>query len=198
MVVDGHAAETGSTDERPSVRFAEELESSADAQALDDLAFQAPCRCGRRPTLRRRSGSPTHPAAGGSIAAATCGPGSRRLYRVGRTGGEQHRLRIALARERADRLLRMVPNTLPTDGPTRSLLARVGVPRSPPPKRIPLRATPGAPPQDMAELSPIVAAAEPFHVLRVSVARADEKAARTVENATRTSIEEGGRKDGPA
>lgn len=50
----------------------------------------------------------------------------------------------------------------------------------------------------MAELSPIIAAAEPFHILCAYIARDDEKAGRAAEKVVRASIKGGGGEDGQA
>jgi hypothetical protein len=54
--------------------------------------------------------------------------------------------------------------------------------------RILIRTGPGRP-QDMADLSPIIASAEPFNICRAYVFRDDTQAAEAVENEMRTEIE---------
>jgi HD superfamily phosphohydrolase len=55
--------------------------------------------------------------------------------------------------------------------------------------RILISSGPGQPPQDMAELSPLIGAAEPFHICRAYVFRDDTEAVAVVENEIRTEIE---------
>jgi HD superfamily phosphohydrolase len=197
LAADGHTANTGLTERHPLIRFAKKPDDMAHALALDDLVFW-----GALPMLEE--------AEDGEIARLAGALRGRRLFRCidvrariadalpAREGEarETHQGRIALACTRAERLLRMAPNRILTDSYSRSPYKRVQESQSPL-NRILIRTTAGAPPQDMADLSPIIAAAEPFHILRAYVARDDDKAGRTIENIVRTSAR-GGEEDGQA
>lgn len=197
LVADGHTAKTGLAERHPLIRFAKEPGVLAHAQALDDLVFW-----GALPMLAEADDA--------EIARFSAGLLDRRLFRCidvrarivaevtprGDEPREKHQARIALACKRAERLLRMAPSRILADSYSRSPYKRVQDSQSPL-NRILIRTTPEAPPQDMADLSPIIAAAEPFHILRAYVARDDDKAGRTVENIVRTSARGGG-EDGQA
>lgn len=197
LEVEGHTAKTGLTERHPLVRFARKPDDMAHAQALDDLVFW-----GALPMLAE--------AEDAEIARLAGALRGRRLFRCidvrariaaemsPRKGEsrEKHQARIALVCKRAERLLRMAPNRILADSYSRSPYKRVQDSQSPL-NRILIRTTPEAPPQDMADLSPIIAAAEPFHILRAYVVRDDDKAGRTVENIVRTSARGGG-EDGQA
>lgn len=197
LVADGHTAKTGLAERHPLIRFAKEPGRLAHAQALDDLVFW-----GALPMLAEAEDAEIARLAGalrGRALFRCIDVRARIAAALPRRKGEErekHQARIALACTRAERLLRRAPNRILTDSYSRPPYKRVQESQSPL-NRILIRTTAGAPPQDMAELSPIIAAAEPFHILRAYVARDDDKAGRTVENILRTSMQAGG-EDGQA
>ena len=100
-----------------------------------------------------------------------------------------HLARIALVCARIERLLRIAPNRILTERYSRSPYKSIQDSQTPL-NRILINSGSGAP-RDMAELSPIIAAAEPFHVFRAYFGRDDHKALQVVENIVRTSLEGG-------
>ena len=195
LVKDGHTAKTGLSDKHPLVRFAREPAMMAQAQALDDLMFW-----GTLPILAD--------AEDVDIARLASALRGRKLFRcidtrarieakIQPNAGQSRaarQARISLACKRAERLLRMAPNRILTDSYSRSPYKPVQDSQSPL-NRILIRIDAGQP-QDMAELSPVIASAEPFHILRAYVSRDDDEAGRMIENIIRTTLQGG--EDGAA
>jgi HD superfamily phosphohydrolase len=189
LVADGHTAKTGLIGTHPLVRFATEPAQMSHAQALDDLVFWGAL-------------SMLEAAEDVEIKAYAGALRGRRLFRcidvrerldeaLSAQPGDRsdgRRARVALACTRAERLLRLGPNRILTDRYSRAPYKRVQDSQSPL-NRILIRTGDG-PPRDMADLSPMIAAAEPFDILRAYVRRDDDKAGQTVENVIRTCARE--------
>jgi len=190
LVKDGHSSKTGLPETHPMIRFADEPNVIAHTQALDDLVFWGalPMLAGAEDkeiaylagALRRRN----------LFRCIDVRAGIEAMLRPRRDEPRaEHQARVSLACKRAERLLRMAPHRILADSYSRAPYKRVQDSQSLL-NRILIRTGEG-PPQDMAELSPIIAAAEPFHILRAYVPRGDEKAGRMIENVIRTCSQGG-------
>ena len=199
---DGHEALTGLPATHPILRFAREPEKLAHALGLDDMVFW-----GALPMLIEAKDS--------EIARLATALKDRRLptcidirQRVeeelpavaGETRATRH-ARIALVCSNIETTLRALP-ICSADGPARILLDRYDRPpykryqdSNTPLNRILIR-TGTSEPRDMAEFSPVIAAAETFSITRAYVFRDDSEARGVIENTMGTEIK--GSKHGDA
>jgi HD superfamily phosphohydrolase len=109
---------------------------------------------------------------------------------------EKHRARVTLACEHIVSALQ-APQRADPNAPQRILVDNPPKPRWPykryqdsrsPVNRILIRTGPNQPPQDMAELSPVIANAEPLYICRAYVFRDDTETVGMVENKIRTEV----------
>jgi HD superfamily phosphohydrolase len=195
LVREGHTGKVGLTANHPIARFAQAPERLEHATALDDLVFwgalpmlaeaEDQVTAGRATALRDRR-LPECIDIRGMVEAS--------LVRRTDEARASHRARLDLACANIVKTLRDWLGGLP-DGAEPVLIDRQS--RSPykryqdsdtPLNRILIQPA-GMPVTDMAELSPVIAGAEPFEICRAYVARGDSKARLQVENTTRTEIE---------
>lgn len=191
---DGDETRAGLPRHHPIMRFAREPQVLSHALGLDDMVFwvalpmlaEAPDTEIARLALKLRD---------------RCVPRCIDIWRYveeelparPKEARASWRARITLACSNVEKTLKELPFAAP-DGPARILLDRYD--RSPykryqdsntPLNRILIR-TGEAEPRDMAELSPVIAAAETFSVFRAYVFRDDAEAQGVVENIMRTEV----------
>lgn len=194
----GHTARSGLAENHPLRRFVEDTGKLDHVLALDDMVFW-----GALPMLAEAEDTEIR-----RFAAALR---ERRLTRCidvrkqveaelpprKDEPRDEHQARVTLACEHIVSALQ-APQRADPDAPQRILVDNPPKPRWPykryqdsksPVNRILIRTAPNRPPQDMAELSPVIANAEPLYICRAYVFRDDTEAVGGVENKIRTEIE---------
>lgn len=193
---EGHTAKSGLPGNHPLTRFVEDTGKLAHVQALDDSVFW-----GALPMMAEAEDDQIKRLAVCLRERRLAGCIDIRLRveaQLARREGEphvEHQARIALACAHIESALQTRSAEAP-EGPERILTDSYSRPpykryqdSKTPLNRILISAGPGRKPQDMADLSPMIGSAEPFHICRAYVFRGDAEAAQVVENEIRTEIE---------